>query len=107
MVVPTACRVGSIQLRLRRDRWGRLIAKTMAVRSRRKGSWIDPTRHAVGTTISLLISLHIERCAPDHLERDKVAVHRVRVSGHVDVNPVLDCSNPRRLCYWGLEVHRV
>src|SRR4029077_17070953 len=53
-------------------------------------SGIDATRHAIGTTISLLIGLHIERCSPDHLERNKVAVDWVRVSGHVDVNPVLN-----------------
>src|SRR5213083_2807751 len=66
-------------------------------RSRRKWSWIDAARHAVRTAVGFFISLRVERGPPDYLERDQVAMHRMGIPSHVDVNPVLDRPDHGRL----------
>src|SRR4029450_4309647 len=76
-------------------------------RPRRERCRIDPAGDAVWAAVGFLIGLLVEWRAPDHLELDEVVVERVRVAGHVDVNPVLNCPDLRRFCFRVLEVYRV
>ena len=48
-----------------------------------------PAGNTVRPLVGLLVSLDIEWCPPDDLERHQVRVHRMGVPGEVDIDPVL------------------
>src|SRR6266508_2872245 len=76
-------------------------------RSRRKRSRIDSTGDAVRPAVRFLIRFYIERSPPHDLELHQVIMDRMRVPGHVDVNPVLNCPNLWHLSDRSLKVYCV